>query len=124
MSAGKDKRYPEVAVALRYDGKDAPRVTAQGEGALAEAICRVAAEHGVPLYEDAALANILSKVELGEEIPETLYRAVAEVIAFAYLLSDRICGVCAAPQHEPPSLPWIETGAAGPSPGDDPAVEE
>lgn len=98
------EQYPEVAVALRYDGKDAPRVTARGEGTIAREICRIAREHDVPLYEDAGLARLLSQVELGEEVPETLYRAVAEVIAFAYLLSGRVCGV---PQRDPrsPFLP-------------------
>jgi flagellar biosynthesis protein len=80
---------PEIAVALRYDGRGAPQVTATGRAELAQAIRRVAAEHGVPLYENAELALALSHVELGDEIPEMLYRAVAEVIAFAYLLSGR-----------------------------------
>ena len=84
---------PDIAIALRYDGRDAPRVTAKGDGELARAICRVAEEHGVPLYENPQLAVVLSQIELGEEIPEVLYRAVAEVIAFAYVLSGRVCGM-------------------------------
>jgi len=84
---------PDIAVALRYDGRDAPRVTAKGEAELAQAICRIAEEHGVPLYENPQLAVVLSRIELGEEIPDVLYRAVAEVIAFAYLLSGRVCAV-------------------------------
>lgn len=80
---------PEIAVALHYDGQGAPRVTATGRAELAHAIRRIAAEHEVPLYENAELALALSHVELGDEIPEMLYRAVAEVIAFAYLLSGR-----------------------------------
>ncbi|MGE3296887.1 MAG: EscU/YscU/HrcU family type III secretion system export apparatus switch protein [Porticoccaceae bacterium] len=80
---------PEIAVALRYDGQGAPRVTATGRAELARAIRQVADEHEVPLYENAELALALSHVELGEEIPEMLYRAVAEVIAFAYMLSGR-----------------------------------
>lgn len=85
--------FPQIAVALRYDGRDAPRVTAKGEDELAKAICDIAREHGVPLYENPQLAVVLSQIELGEQIPEALYRAVAEVIAFAYLLSGRVCGV-------------------------------
>ncbi len=88
-----NKPPPTVAVALRYDGKNAPKVTAKGEDALAEQICRLAREHDVPLYEDARMARVLSHIELGDEIPENLYRAVAEVIAFAYLLSGKVCGV-------------------------------
>jgi flagellar biosynthesis protein len=74
----------DVAVALRYDGVGAPRVTAKGEGFIAEQIERAAREHGVPLYADGDLARLLASVELGAQIPRALYVAVAEVIAFAY----------------------------------------
>ena len=80
---------PSRAVALRYDGKGAPRVTAKGEGELAERILAIAREHNIPLHEDADLARMLSRINLGEEIPASLYVAVAEVIAFAYRLSGR-----------------------------------
>jgi flagellar biosynthesis protein len=80
---------PTTAVALHYDGKNAPRVTAKGTGELAEKIIALAKEHGIPLQENAALAALLAKLELGDEIPEALYLAVAEVIAFAYLLSGK-----------------------------------
>lgn len=85
------KRKPKetVAVALRYDGKRAPTVTAKGRGEIAERILESAHKHDVPLHEDPQLAALLARVELGDEIPEALYRAVAEVIAFAYLLSGR-----------------------------------
>ncbi len=78
-----------LAVALQYDGKRAPRVTAKGRDQLAEQIVQLARQHGVPLQENEPLASMLSKVELGEEIPETLYLAVAQVIAFAYHLSGK-----------------------------------
>jgi flagellar biosynthesis protein len=80
---------PEVAVALLYDGDNAPRITAKGEGKIAEQIFKIAKEHGVPLENDPQLAKILSQIPLGDEIPETLYRAIAEVIAFAYLVSGK-----------------------------------
>jgi flagellar biosynthesis protein len=80
---------PTTAVALHYDGKNAPRVTAKGTGELAEKIIALAKEHDIPLQENAALAALLAKLELGDEIPEALYLAVAEVIAFAYLLSGK-----------------------------------
>jgi flagellar biosynthesis protein len=79
----------EVAVALRYDGAGAPRVTAKGDGLIAEQITRAAREHDVPLYADADLARLLASVELGAQIPRALYVAVAEVIAFAYRVSGR-----------------------------------
>ena len=78
-----------LAVALEYDGKQAPRVTAKGRDKLADQIVQIAHQHGIPLQENEPLAAVLSKVELGEEIPESLYLAVAQVIAFAYHLSGK-----------------------------------
>jgi len=74
------------AVALKYDrAKDAaPRVTAKGKGIVAEAIMQKAKESGVTLMEDPDLVQLLGKVELGETIPEELYRAVAEVLSYVY----------------------------------------
>ncbi|MCB1875437.1 MAG: EscU/YscU/HrcU family type III secretion system export apparatus switch protein [Chromatiales bacterium] len=80
---------PDLAIALHYDGKGPPRITAKGEEALAERIIALAQAHDIPLHPDAQLAGLLAKVPLGEAIPEPLYLAVAEVIAFAYLLSGR-----------------------------------
>ncbi len=79
----------QIAVALHYDGSTTPRVTAKGHDRLAEMIKSLAQDHGVPLYHDPVLAQVLSHVELGEEIPPELFRAVAEVISFAYLLAGR-----------------------------------
>lgn len=81
---------PLRAIALQYDGENAPIVTASGEGDIAEEIIRIAKEHGVPLREDVMLAALLSKLELGEEIPPLLYRVVAEVIAYAYIISGKV----------------------------------
>ena len=86
---GRDKKSPDLAIALHYDGESTPRVNAKGRGDLAERILALAEEHDVPLQEDPELAALLSQIPLGDEIPEGLYRAVAEVIAFAYLLSGR-----------------------------------
>lgn len=74
------------AVALEYDVKSdpAPRVIASGEGLLAERIIEAAERHGVPLSENAALAQALVKLSPGQEIPAEAYRAVAEIIAFIY----------------------------------------
>ena len=81
---------PTTAVALHYDGKEAPQITAKGSGELAEKIIALAKEHGIPLHEDAALIGLLSKLDLGDEIPQALYTAVAEVIAFAYILNGKV----------------------------------
>ena len=82
---------PGTAVALTYDaGSDhAPRITAKGRGAVAEEILELARAHGVYLREDAQMAAALAQIPLGEDIPEALYVAVAEVLAFAYDLSGR-----------------------------------
>ncbi len=74
------------AIALRYEGTGAPRVTASGQGHVADRIVALAEEAGVPLREDPALVQALSTLELGREIPEELYAAVAEVLAWAYRL--------------------------------------
>ncbi len=89
-SDGTDKTRDANAVALRYEGKGAPRVTAMGRGLTAERILALAEEHGIPLREDPDLVYLLSQLELGDEIPATLYVAVAEVIAFAYRLSGKV----------------------------------
>ena len=67
-----------LAVALEYDKSavPVPRVIAKGRGEIGEAILKIAREHGVPIEENAPLAEALSQVELGEDIPEALYRAV------------------------------------------------
>ena len=64
-------------------------MTASGEGAIADEIIRIAREHGVPLRQDGMLAALLGDLELGEEIPPMLYRVIAEVIAYAYLVSGK-----------------------------------
>ncbi len=78
-----------VAVALRYDGNGAPRVTAKGRGAVAAEILRRAREHHVPVSNNGELVELLAKVQLGDEIPEALYVACAQVIAFAYHLRNK-----------------------------------
>ncbi|MFN2349536.1 MAG: EscU/YscU/HrcU family type III secretion system export apparatus switch protein [Thioalkalivibrio sp.] len=78
---------PRKAVALHYTGRDAPRITATGGGDVAERILEIAREHGVPVHEDPLLTAALAQVPLGDEIPENLYVAVAEVLAFVYFLS-------------------------------------
>lgn len=79
-----------LAVALHYDEVSAPRVTAKGSGDIAQQILEIARRHNVPLQENAELVRVLSKIELGEQIPQALYLAIAEVIAFAYLLKGKV----------------------------------
>lgn len=79
-----------IAVALNYDGTHAPKVTAKGSHDLAQQIIELAQKHGVPLSENKELVTLLASLELGEEIPETLYLAIAEIIAFAYILKGKV----------------------------------
>lgn len=78
-----------LAVALKYDGEHAPEVTASGEDHWAHEMIRLAREYGVPLYENPELVQILARLDLGEEVPETLYRIIAEILAFAFHLQGR-----------------------------------
>jgi flagellar biosynthesis protein len=74
------------AVALKYERyKDsAPKVVAKGKGVIAEKIIEVAKQYGVYLKEDPTLVEVLSGLELYEEIPEELYKVIAEIFALIY----------------------------------------
>jgi flagellar biosynthesis protein len=82
----------QLAVALHYErgNKEAPRVVARGRGTIGEKIIEVAKANNVPIEENEVLAGALSNVELGDEIPEELYKAVAEVLIFVLRLSGRV----------------------------------
>jgi flagellar biosynthesis protein len=80
---------PRRASALRYEGAGAPKVVASGRGLIADRIVAAAREAGVAVREDAALAEALAGLDLGREIPEDLYAAVAEALAWAYSLDLR-----------------------------------
>ncbi len=79
------------AVALRYDGsRTAPEVVAKGKDLIAAQIRKVAQENDVPVVPDPPLARALhSSTEIGQVIPEELYAAVAQVLAFVYRLAAR-----------------------------------
>ena len=80
----------DKSAALRYSGIGAPRVVASGENAVAARIRELARENDVPLVQDEALTELLCALPLGDEIPETLYFAVAEVLAFVYRLNAEL----------------------------------
>jgi flagellar biosynthesis protein len=84
------KTKSQLAVALHYDRSGAPRVVAKGRGSLGAKIIEVAKAHDIPIEENEVLAGALSNVELGDEIPAELYKAVAEVLIFVLRLSGRI----------------------------------
>lgn len=107
MSEGKPKLTK--AAALNYDGENTPTLVAKGTGAQAEEIIALAEQHQVHIHNDPLLIEVLSRLELEEEIPNELYLAVAKIIAFAYYLqckhpqSDLHEATSAsAIQHEPP----------------------
>jgi len=79
------------AVALRYDKdkENAPRVVAKGQGNTAENIIKIAELHNLPIKKDEDLIELLSKVELDKEVPQALYRAVAEVFSFIYKITKK-----------------------------------
>ena len=80
----------QLAVALHYDRSGAPRVVAKGRGSIGAKIVEIARAHDIPIEENEVLAGALSNVELGDEIPVELYKAVAEVLIFVLRLSRRI----------------------------------
>ena len=83
---------PLTAAALQYDSdKDhAPRVIASGQRKVAEQIIAEAKKHNIAIYEDTALTNALSTVNLGEEIPPELYQVVAQVLAYVYRVTNKV----------------------------------
>lgn len=79
------------AVALGYNKEtlSAPKVLATGKGEQATKMINLAKEHGVPIKEDEDLVEMLSKLDLGDEIPQNMYKAVAEVFAFIYKMANK-----------------------------------
>jgi flagellar biosynthesis protein len=83
---------PRRASALRYEGLGAPKLVASGQGRIADRIVAVARAAGLPIREDAALVDALAGLDLGQEVPEDLYAAVAETLAWAYSLDVKARG--------------------------------
>ncbi len=88
--AASEKLPIRKAVALKYEpgGQSAPVIVAKGSGQLADRILETAIENGVPVQEDSSLVEVLSKLDVDQEIPAELYTLVAEVLTFIYQ-SDR-----------------------------------
>jgi flagellar biosynthesis protein len=77
----------QLAIALHYDKSGAPRVIAKGKGTIGAKIVEIAKANDIPIEENEVLAGALSNVEIGDEIPVELYKAVAEVLVFVLKLS-------------------------------------
>lgn len=80
------KTSRKKAVALRYDAEKeaSPKIVGKGAGHLAEKLLELAKKHNIPIHEDSDLVNILSKLELNDDIPPSTYIAVAEILSFIY----------------------------------------
>ena len=85
---------PKSAVSLQYKkGKNsAPKVTAKGQGWVAEDIIKMAKENNIPIREDKHLLHLLSEIDVGQEVPESLYKVVAELLAWVYQLNQNYPG--------------------------------
>ncbi len=81
----------EHAVALKYGPEisGAPKVAAKGSGLLAQKIIELAKKHNIPIKEDPDLVQILARLELNQEIPPSVYKVVAEILAFVYSLNQQ-----------------------------------
>jgi flagellar biosynthesis protein len=84
------KKYIKKAVALKYDREtaDAPKVIAKGKGKIAQNIIELAQKHDIPIKDDPDLIEVLSSLEIDEEIPSEIYVAVAELLAFVYSINS------------------------------------
>jgi flagellar biosynthesis protein len=82
-------KTPRIAIAMEYDGDESPRVTAKGFHDSADEILRQADQAGVPIHRDDQLALLLTRLDLGDQIPEGLFVIIAEVLSFAYRLSGK-----------------------------------
>ncbi len=90
MSENKDEKQ-KTAVALEYTpGETAPQIIATGKGHVADKIIEVAKEKNVPIHEDEKLAGTLSKLEIGDYIPEELYGVVAEVLVMVDRAENKV----------------------------------
>ncbi len=85
------KKPLRKAVALKYkpESNNAPKITAKGTGAVAEKIIEIAKKFDIPIKDDPDLVEVLSRLDIEEEIPPAVYVAVAELLAFVYSLNRK-----------------------------------
>ena len=86
----KQNQTKNLAISLKYSGgsNHAPKVTAKGQGWVAEKIIAVAEQQNIPIRKDKDLVALLEKIDVGREIPESLYKLVAELLAWVYQLNN------------------------------------
>lgn len=86
-------KSPRSVIGLKYNAlnkQDSPKVIAKGHGDIAQEILQLAEQHGILIHEDAQLTELLSTLDLGQEIPESLYFVIAELIAYSYILQGKV----------------------------------
>ena len=90
----KNNKIKTSAVSLQYnqDGDRVPKVTAKGQGWVAEKIIAIAQEQNIPIKKDKDLMELLEKIDVGQEIPEALYKIIAELLAWVYHLNKEYPG--------------------------------
>lgn len=76
-----------IGIALEYSG-DIPKILACARGLLFDRLIQIAKKHNITIYEDPDLAHVLSELPVGSQIPENLFKAVAEVLAYCYRINS------------------------------------
>ncbi len=91
MVSEKREEVYKKAVALKYnlEKDNAPKIVATGKGKIAEKIIQTARENDIPIESNKDVVDILARLNIGDEIPEKLYRAIAEILSFIYSLEDK-----------------------------------
>lgn len=86
-----EENFIQKAAALKYDieKNNAPLIIAKGKGETASNIIKIAKENKIPIKKDEDLIELLSKLDIDKEIPSSMYKAVAEIFAFIYDLSNK-----------------------------------
>lgn len=84
-----EKRAKAAALRYKPEKDSAPKVVAKGSGIIAEKIIQIAKEHKIPLRDDPQLVEVLSTLDLYQEIPPDLYKAVAEILAYVYKMTKK-----------------------------------
>ncbi len=86
-----DKDFIPKAAALKYDhlSNSAPKVVAKGQGDIASNIIKIAEKNNLPIKRDADLIELLTKLDIDQEIPPNMYKAVAEIFSFIYDITNK-----------------------------------
>lgn len=79
----------DEAIALLYDGGQAPVISDHREGEAAQRLIQAALEHNIPIYENPDLMNELSRLNINDFIPPELYQLIAEILAFAFYIQGK-----------------------------------